>query len=114
MIPRGLCILVTLKTPVKSLECVTALAEPRDRLKYGFMWFLQVVPITFKVGSTSTGYLKLSIGCTLLGPADEDGMTEVSGMTGLTSAMGSVDQDLSGEMHGELLGNYSRLNCILR
>jgi hypothetical protein len=57
-----------------------------------------LVPITFKVGTTTTGYLKLVITSQMLkGEVGEDGMTEVSGMTGLTSVVHEVpEQDLSG------------------
>lgn len=56
------------------------------------------IPITFKVGGTTTGYLKLVITTVFLGDANDDGLTEVSGLTGLTSDHGSVrEQDLEGE-----------------
>jgi hypothetical protein len=50
------------------------------------------------VGSTTTGYLKLVITSQVLkGDMGEDGMTEVSGMTGLTSVVHELpEQDLSG------------------
>ncbi|GLC41964.1 hypothetical protein PLESTM_001271200 [Pleodorina starrii] len=56
-----------------------------------------MVPITFKIGTSTTGYLKLSITTVFLGDSNDDGLTEVSGMTGLTSDHGSVrEQDLEG------------------
>ncbi|GFR47585.1 hypothetical protein Agub_g9317 [Astrephomene gubernaculifera] len=56
-----------------------------------------MLPITFKVGGTTTGYLKMVITTVFLGDANEDGLTEVSGMTGLTSDHGSMrEQDLDG------------------
>ncbi|KXZ54203.1 hypothetical protein GPECTOR_5g297 [Gonium pectorale] len=55
-----------------------------------------MLPISFKVGGTTTGYLKMVITSVFLGD-NEDGMTEVSGITGLTSDHGSVrEQDLEG------------------
>lgn len=68
-----------------------------------------LVPITFKVGTTTTGYLKLVITSQMLkGEVGEDGMTEVSGMTGLTSVVHEVpDQDLSG-------GGRSCMHCSSR
>jgi hypothetical protein len=53
-----------------------------------------------QVGATTTGYLRISIACELVGAgaADDDGLTAVSGLTGLQSAEGEVgEQDLSGE-----------------
>lgn len=57
----------------------------------------KMVPVLFKVGAASTGYLKLLISAEQLaaGGDEEDGMTEVSGMTGMTAHL-SDDQDLSG------------------
>lgn len=58
----------------------------------------QTLPISFKAsGSSTTGYLKMTITSVFLGDATEDGMTEVSGMTGMTSEHGSArEQDLDG------------------
>ncbi len=57
----------------------------------------KMIPIMFKVGATTTGYLKVVVTTELLqAGVDDDGMTEVSGMTGLTSTMDMVEQDLSG------------------
>jgi hypothetical protein len=69
-----------------------------------------VVPITYKVGSSSSsGNIKLVITTTLLGDMSEDGMTEVSGMTGLTSEGGTgADQDLDGEAPPYRCVAYSR------
>lgn len=57
-----------------------------------------MVPITFKIGSSTTqAHLRLSITTIFLGDSNEDGNTEVSGLTGLTSDHGSVrEQDLEG------------------
>ncbi|GIL59066.1 hypothetical protein Vafri_14027 [Volvox africanus] len=56
-----------------------------------------MVPIAFKIGATITGYLKLSITTIFIGDSNEDGGTEVSGLTGLTSDHGSMrEQDLEG------------------
>lgn len=58
-----------------------------------------VIPIAFKVGHSSTGYVKVTITSTHLGEVAEDGMTEVSGLTGLTSEGGAAtvpEQDLDG------------------
>jgi hypothetical protein len=51
-----------------------------------------------QVGSTTTGYLKLCIAAEMVGVGvDEDGMTAVSGLTGLQSTEGEyAEQDLSG------------------
>lgn len=55
-----------------------------------------MLPITFKVGGTTTGYLKMTITSVYIADAD-DGVTEVSGMTGLTSEQGiRAEQDLDG------------------
>jgi len=58
----------------------------------------KMIPILFKVGMASTGYLKISITAEVVegGPDSEDGMTEVSGLTGMTANLGD-DQDLSGK-----------------
>jgi hypothetical protein len=58
----------------------------------------KMIPMMFKVGMASTGYLKVSITAeAVAGGADsDDGMTEVSAMTGMTANLGE-DQDLSGE-----------------
>lgn len=58
----------------------------------------KMLPILFKVGMASTGYLKMSITAEVVasGADSDDGMTEVSGMTGMTANLGE-DQDLSGE-----------------
>lgn len=56
-------------------------------------------PSRMQVGAASTGYLKVTVAAELLGEAEEDGMTEVSGMTGFSKAM-SGEQDLSGERTG--------------
>ncbi|PNH00859.1 hypothetical protein TSOC_013292, partial [Tetrabaena socialis] len=56
-----------------------------------------MLPLTFKVGAATTGYLKMVVSTVFLGDANEDGLTEVSGITGLTSDHGSVrEQDLDG------------------
>lgn len=63
-----------------------------------------MLPITFKVGGTTTGYLKMTVTAVFLADADGDGLTEVSGMTGMTSEQGSGrEQDLDGERHAPLL-----------
>eukprot|EP00775_Hariotina_reticulata_P010260 gene10260-10419_t len=56
----------------------------------------KMVPMIFKVGAASTGYLKVVITAEqVTGPVeDDDGMTEVSGMTGVAHM--NDDQDLSG------------------
>ena len=60
-----------------------------------------MLPITFKVGGTTTGYLKMTITSVYIADADGDGLTEVSGMTGLTSEQGiRAEQDLDGEPWG--------------
>lgn len=58
----------------------------------------KMLPILFKVGMASTGYLKISITAEEVasGTDSDDGMTEVSGMTGMTANLGE-DQDLSGK-----------------
>ena len=58
----------------------------------------KMIPIIFKVGQTTTGYLKVVIVTEMVkGGVDEDGMTEVSGITGITTSMeGFNEQDLSG------------------
>ena len=51
------------------------------------------------MGAASTGYLKISVAAELVGAgADEDGMTAVSGLTGIHSYDDgeAVEQDLSG------------------
>jgi len=66
------------------------------------------VPIKFKVASGGTGYLKLVIHASMLkGYVPDDGMTEVSGLTGLSSMSGEVinDQDLSGFEPGSVGGS---------
>jgi hypothetical protein len=64
---------------------VLSLGQPQSKL----------VPIMFKVGAASTGYLKLLITAeAVAGDVDEDGMTEVSGMTGVAHM--NEEQDLSG------------------
>lgn len=64
---------------------VLSLGQPQSKL----------VPIMFKVGAASTGYLKLLITAeAVAGDIDEDGMTEVSGMTGVAHM--NEEQDLSG------------------
>jgi len=56
-----------------------------------------VLPIAIKVGHSTTGYIKFTITATHLGESGDDGMTEVSGLTGLTSEGGDLpDQDLDG------------------
>lgn len=60
-----------------------------------------LVPITFKVGATTTGYLRLSISAMEVTGRDLDGLTETSGVTGLTS-QGGNDQDLDGEPSADL------------
>ncbi|GLI62410.1 hypothetical protein VaNZ11_005030 [Volvox africanus] len=56
-----------------------------------------MVPIAFKIGASITGYLKLSITTIFIGDSNEDGGTDVSGLTGLTSDHGSMrEQDLEG------------------
>lgn len=65
----------------------------------------KMVPVLFKVGAASTGYLRLTITATEVAGAEdgsEDGMTEVSGLTGLTPANLGEEQDLSGA--GGVLG----------
>lgn len=58
-----------------------------------------VLPVAVKVGHSTTGYVKFTITATHLGEGGDDGMTEVSGLTGLTSEGGGVpDQDLDGEL----------------
>jgi len=49
-----------------------------------------VIPLQFKVGAPTTGYLKFNVTCTQLGEVAEDGMTEMSGLTS------EADQDLDG------------------
>ncbi len=57
----------------------------------------EMVPITYKVGSSSNGFIKLVINTTVLGDVADDAMTEVSGITGLTSQDGNrEEQDLDG------------------
>jgi hypothetical protein len=55
-------------------------------------------PISLKVGQGSTGYLKVIITTHLLKKAiADDAMTDVSGMTGITTTIeGMSDQDLAG------------------
>mgnify|MGYP001807213847 CR=1 FL=1 len=49
------------------------------------------------MGTTTTGYLKVSITTEMVkGGVDDDGMTEVSAMTGITSSLELNEQDLSG------------------
>jgi hypothetical protein len=68
---------------------VLSLGQPQSKL----------VPIMFKVGAASTGYLKLVITAeAAAGDIDEDGMTEVSGMTGVVHT--NEEQDLSGVYQG--------------
>lgn len=58
-----------------------------------------LLPITVKVGSTTYPkvYAELIITSVFLADANEDSLTDVSGMTGLTSHQGSVrEQDLEG------------------
>lgn len=55
----------------------------------------KMIPVLFKVGAASTGYLRVTITAEEVGLGSDDGMTEVSGMTGLTTNMGE-EQDLSG------------------
>jgi hypothetical protein len=58
-----------------------------------------LLPITVKVGSTTYPkvYIELIITSVYLADAAEDGMTDVSGITGFTSHPGSVrEQDLEG------------------
>lgn len=56
----------------------------------------KLIPIMFKVGAASTGYLKVSIAAEpVSGDVDDDGMTEVSALTGMTAHLDD-DQDLSG------------------
>lgn len=63
----------------------------------------KMIPIIFKVGTTTTGYLKVSITTEMVkGGVDDDGMTEVSAMTGVTSSLELNEQDLSGEQHTQL------------
>jgi hypothetical protein len=58
----------------------------------------KMIPIIFKVGTTTTGYLKVSITTEMVkGGVDDDGMTEVSAMTGITSSLELNEQDLSGQ-----------------
>ena len=52
-----------------------------------------VVPITFKVGGTTTGYLRVVITSREVAAGDLDGLTDTSGMTGLTSHQGEQDLD---------------------
>lgn len=72
----------------------------------------KMIPIMFKVGVASTGYLKVSITAEVVtgGGADgsDDGMTEVSGMTGMTANLGE-DQDLTGEARQ---GRPAKLACV--
>lgn len=58
----------------------------------------KMIPMMFKVGMASTGYLKVTITAEVVasGGDSDDGMTEVSGLTGMTANLGE-DQDLSGE-----------------
>lgn len=58
----------------------------------------KLIPVMFKVGMASTGYLKISITAEAVQSSCEsdDGMTEVSGLTGMTANL-QEDQDLSGE-----------------
>lgn len=58
----------------------------------------KMIPMMFKVGMASTGYLKVTITAEVVasGGESDDGMTEVSGMTGMTANLGE-EQDLSGE-----------------
>lgn len=51
-----------------------------------------------QIGATTTGYLKVVVSAEMVGAGvDEDGMTAVSGLTGLHSLDGSYEeQDLSG------------------
>lgn len=57
----------------------------------------------FKIAGHSTGYLKLSISAHLMSEGSEDGMTEVSGMTGMTSNAGALrEQDLEGGWGGHI------------
>lgn len=60
-----------------------------------------LLPITVKVGSTTYPkvYVELIVTSIFLADANEDSLTEVSGMTGLTSHQGSVkEQDLEGAL----------------
>jgi hypothetical protein len=55
------------------------------------------LPVQFKVGGGSNGMIRIVVTTTHLGEMSEDGMTEVSGMTGMTSEGGGYpDQDLEG------------------
>jgi len=56
------------------------------------------IPMPFKVGSSQKGTLKFLVRATMLkGYVADDGMTEVSGMTGLSSLSAQeMEQDLSG------------------
>jgi len=61
----------------------------------------KMMPVLFKVGATTTGYLKISIAAEMVGAGvDEDVMTAVSGLTGLHSSFDGeetfAEQDLSG------------------
>jgi hypothetical protein len=58
----------------------------------------KMVPLLFKVGGASTGYLRLTVEAERQqGPCSDDGMTDVSGATGLTAgALMDGEQDLVG------------------
>lgn len=57
----------------------------------------KLIPILFKVGAATTGYLKVIITVeAVTGSVDDDGMTEVSALTGMTTHL-EEEQDLSGD-----------------
>ena len=61
-----------------------------------------MLPVTFKVGGSTTGYLRLILTSILLKGSEGDeemAFSEVSGLTGLTSEAQTVhDQDLAGAL----------------
>ncbi|KAF5831698.1 hypothetical protein DUNSADRAFT_12720 [Dunaliella salina] len=71
-----------MKAPLDLSKYVSNTPEPSTQS--------DVIPLQFKVGAPTPGYLKFSVTCTRLGEVAEDGMTD---MTGLTS---EADQDLDG------------------
>jgi hypothetical protein len=57
-----------------------------------------MLPIQFKVGGTTTGYLKIVVTTVCIGDAGDDAMTDASGVTGRASEQSSLrEQDLDGE-----------------
>jgi hypothetical protein len=86
--------LVTIgKTTIDLANFVHELERPGTPISHA-------LAVTYKVGSqSSSGYIKLTVAATVLGELDGDQLTDVSGLTGLTSQEGGrshEDQDLDG------------------